>query len=746
MGYFSRFLALGFVLVIVLVFVLVFTLNKSDKKDSVNANDQNKLSTGESLTFEQARRNGESKLKGLTYDYDDQFIVKRILALFKELDIEHVVVWGHPLPLNTHFHTHSYVHEAFFRAAKRTGIDAHWVPQQCYNEQQKYDPMPLYTGPRDKVLFITTGLVIDDIPQSPTSWYILHNVTNRVPLDDIPPERRVNLQFFSYTCIPKSVPLFDPYHRVSVSERTIYMPWGTNLLPGEFKPFVNFLNNPNEVHIVGQDGEPYFQKIRRFMEGARDMKLKHIRAGANNDQMVEEMRTGRCAPSLIHQWQKENGYIPCRSLKNISYGQFLVTNSDESDYMLHHNGLYAEDEAELAQLFEKESCNPETLEKQKRAYQLVQQRHTYLNRYEFILTALKLCRDSRPETEYFLPVEYKAPSILHLNCHTGCMRHLDYVSDKLGWKLKHVNLLQEVKSNKVYNMTLSRADEYWLRYKDKIMACEVVITSDTAPVSRIVLQHLDEFQGKVIVWVCNRFDYSHDGYDVPVDNPKFPDRGWYDLLVRVTREHGDRVRVVSYTKLERIYSTEKGVFWDGPYADAVLRPAGNIIESPPEKSAIPPEVSARKSEYLFIPPYSNDEALIDFDFLEKNNILHYRGRYNGPDDLTGFKGILHIPYAPSNLALFEFLLRGIVYYIPSETFQRELLKKNPWFSGGVERFHVSEWYDRKNRHLFVYFDSWDDLKSKVESNAHEPLVDVTKSWAQIETRNSLCLWSTLVTQ
>ena len=42
-----------------------------------------------------------------------------------------------------------------------------------------------------------------------------------------------------------------------------------------------------------------------------------------------------------------------------------------------------------------------------------------------------------------------------------------------------------------------------------------------------------------------------------------------------------------------------------------------------------------------------------FEFCTTLGIKSYCGRYNGPDDLRDFKGVIHIPYAWSNFALFE---------------------------------------------------------------------------------------------
>ena len=666
----------------------------------------------------------------ISLEYDDTHIKKRIANLLTELEIEHIVVWGHPLGS----HTHSYIHEAFVKTGKYVGIDTHWVPQLTHHVSN--GQIVNYDGPVDNCLFITEGQVIDGMPQSVNSWYLMHNV-DRTDTTSIPVERKLSLQFHS---TQKSNQIFDKFHTIDDKLNCIYMPWATNLFPPEFEPIVEYENNVHKISVVGQDG---YTTIDDFA-ASLDLTLER-KAALTQKEMVDLIRSAKCAPSIMNEWQKQNNYIPCRAMKNISFGQLSVTNSYEFDYMIHHNSITHDDEVELGNMFTEQYTSDESKGKQRIAYKLVKQRHTYLNRLEFILSSFKLKRDALYAEDYFKPKnlsmslmqsDREGLNVVHLTCHSGTTIHLDFIGRKLGWNLVTINLLMDQKTNSVYNMTSDRADKYWEIYKDQIMNSDVVISSDTAPMSRIVLEHLDEYKGKVIVWTCNRFDYS--------DNiEEFPDQGWYDLVESTTREHGDRVRMVSYTKIERIYATDMGVFWDGPFADMVLKPIGNELGPIPKQSEIP--VHINKSEYLFIPPYLNDEKLIDFKFLDDNGILYYRGRYNGPEDLIGFKAILHIPYAASNLALFENLQRGIPYYIPSISFMKDLLKIHGWFSGGVNRFQYSEWYDINMRHLFAYFDSWEDLKNKINDNYHEPFSKVTKEWYASESESTLRQWSLLTT-
>ena len=66
------------------------------------------------------------------------------------------------------------------------------------------------------------------------------------------------------------------------------------------------------------------------------------------------------------------------------------------------------------------------------------------------------------------------------------------------------------------------------------------------------------------------------------------------------------------------------------------------------------------------------------------NIKTFNGRYNGPNDLAAFKGIIHIPYAWSNLAFFENIQSGLPYFIPSIEFMMQQLDAgNIWWQSAI---------------------------------------------------------------
>jgi len=337
-----------------------------------------------------------------------------------------------------------------------------------------------------------------------------------------------------------------------------------------------------------------------------------------------------------------------------------------------------------------------------------------------------------------MQAETQPLKVLHVSFHQGCIREIQFIAQELGLELSAVFIQDWVRENNydgkttgnhIYNVTQQRAHDVWQMHKDYFEQFDAIITSDTAPLSRIFLQN--NWKKPLIIWICNRFDYADWG----TARGTFPDAEYYQLFRQATTQ--DNVHIISYNAFEHFYSAQKGV----SIGTHTIQPSGMFKNEVPE-SYIPADID--KANTFCVPPRNNDASMHIVEECARLGIACYRGKYNGPRDLEGFKGVIHFPYAWSNLALFENLQLGLPYFIPSKTFMLNALRSGRawWPDKGYmyDYAHLSEWYSAANKEYFIYFDSWQDLKQKIEAADFNALHTKMKRLGQQHKEKVLAQW------
>lgn len=331
--------------------------------------------------------------------------------------------------------------------------------------------------------------------------------------------------------------------------------------------------------------------------------------------------------------------------------------------------------------------------------------------------------------------------ILHLSYHKGCVNDFNYVCNNLNIQCEVLSSIQEcttdknVKSlklpnNQHYNMTHQRAKMYWDTYEDYFNKFDCIVTSDTAPLSRIFLQN--NWDKKLIIWICNRFDYAHGR------GSGFPDQEYYDLIRKATTLKN--VHIIGYTAFENIYCKRVRNIDIG---NNIITPTGGIAEiysNFTDKNEL--------NDTLFVPPYNNDTIMMDLKGqLENLGFNAYTGRYDGPMDLTNYKAVVHMPYAWSNLAFFEMFQLGIVYFIPTPNFLLKTAKGKRFYWSPPfipNLLKISEWYDEKYKDLLIYFDSWEDLRKKVHTLNYDKHKLKLKEFGEKHIKTTLNKWKNML--
>lgn len=300
---------------------------------------------------------------------------------------DQVVIWGHKL----HTHTHSYIHERFYRAFQHLGYPTYWFDNQ--DDVRKFDFA--------RTLFLTEGQVDQKIPLREDCIYILHNCSSNKYARLSERGRCITLQVYTDDVLTKpNLIQVEPCIYYDIENRGIYMPWASDLLPDEIEAMKKRLpkiKRKNTFYWTGTMTDGVFgnvDQLNPFIRACRENKIRFSsndpwKHGLGREVMQERTATSFLAPAIVGKWQEEHGYIPCRIFNNIAVGQLGVTNSRRVYELFDRKIVYNSDTYRL--FYDAvERLKTWSLEDQYALMDIVKHNHTYLNRIGTILKFLEL--------------------------------------------------------------------------------------------------------------------------------------------------------------------------------------------------------------------------------------------------------------------------------------------------------------------------------------------------------------------
>ncbi len=287
-----------------------------------------------------------------------------------------VILWGHKL----HSHTHSYVQNAFYRAFQHLGVDTFWFDDS--------DDISWFDF--KNCLFITEGQVCHKIPLRDDCVYVLHNCDSK--FDELRHKNRaINLQVYTDYRINSHCLKIDEGTYYDVPSNTLYMLWGTDLLPNEIeenKPKYIFNSESKIVSWIGTIGGEFFgneNQISPFIKACEENGIVfEKRLFQSIEENIQLIKNSYMAPTIVGRWQQQVGYCPCRIFKNISYGQFGITNSLRVSSLFDNKIIYNEDTYQLFYDAKSYLSNMHVKDLHD-LMDIVKEKHTYLNRINTIL-------------------------------------------------------------------------------------------------------------------------------------------------------------------------------------------------------------------------------------------------------------------------------------------------------------------------------------------------------------------------
>jgi hypothetical protein len=294
---------------------------------------------------------------------------------------KNVVIWGHKLGS----HTHSFVHNSFFKAFQSMGYNTLWFDDNDVTAMYDFSDS----------LFLTEGQVDKNIPLRKDCKYILHNCNAKK-------YESIGAGFIAIQVLYKGVTGEKINEYTYLDGKTLFQPWATDLLPHEIVPIKN--ERSNNIYFIGSVVPGANDSSKACFEFARGAKTKNIKfvilggysGGYVRDNVISRAgfvgvndainftREAYLAPVFQSDVQIDMKYVPCRIFKNISYGQYAITNCPHLKNFFEEEIIYNSNTYDL--FFEaEEKKKTQNLEK---LIQIVKEKHTFINRINQILEVL----------------------------------------------------------------------------------------------------------------------------------------------------------------------------------------------------------------------------------------------------------------------------------------------------------------------------------------------------------------------
>jgi hypothetical protein len=303
------------------------------------------------------------------------------------------VVWGCRRVYNTFGHIfEAFEHALKFRFPER---NVRWLDSGDNLTEINFE----------NTFFISVDVArIDGLPRHKNSFYAVHNVDKKFR------DYLEGYDLLNYGVYSSKTDLGS--HTLQLGEEAFYsrqeweqyasvmFRWATNLLPNEVranKPNHVFNQNSRVINYVGSRGGIYDENLIPFGEAAwsEGILLRTVGGygnshlpGISNEENVRLIKESYMAPALCPLVQNQIGYIPCRLFKNLSYGQYPVTNSWAAQELFKGRLIYNPDPRQL--FFDAKDMLPGiSVEELHILMDEVAAKHTYLNRLDALLAAAR---------------------------------------------------------------------------------------------------------------------------------------------------------------------------------------------------------------------------------------------------------------------------------------------------------------------------------------------------------------------
>jgi hypothetical protein len=309
-----------------------------------------------------------------------------------------IIIWGHKL----HTHTHSYIHNGYYKACKYLGYDVHWFDDN--DNVLDFD--------FSNCVFITEMQVCRKIPFVDGSVYFIHNLEDKpfvnikkslladknpgCKIYDFIDYRKANIHvsYSELNFMEKNI----AYHQNS---NTFITMWATDMLPNEIDEtsVVPFDSSKENIYWIGSfHGQA--TNIRKMLEVCQSRGKRFVFGGGdvhrnltiNGNKFFESEDNKRLVrESFISFDIREKifldvckSYYPCRLFKSISYGKWCGSNMVSIADLFEDRVTF---DSDIESLYEKIISDYQKCDEKKMRDNMnwVRDNHTYVSRIKNFL-------------------------------------------------------------------------------------------------------------------------------------------------------------------------------------------------------------------------------------------------------------------------------------------------------------------------------------------------------------------------
>jgi hypothetical protein len=325
-----------------------------------------------------------------------------------------LIVWGAKPDTG---HTHNFVQSAFYRASQSLGIDSYWLDNRDNLPDEFFDNAIIIS---EQWLVFPNNLsrMSDKLPLRKSSTYVIHYVGNKGIVDGNPSVdmylgkvgrfidyrlacswgiNGVEDKNYAYKFEKEKYEELgggSGYFEKGTDYDFFYSFWGTDLLPSEinfddrFTPF----KEPKYAFFGGTItngwGNPEDGNINYINPFAEECKKNNIPFVWNDSQRNPltslQMKQASLESYLPIDVRPKNHlvnkYVPCRTIKNASYGQLVITNSKAVSDFFGGRVAYSDNTAELFHIAKEMQDDSKTKDLILDHMVMVKDKHTYVSR------------------------------------------------------------------------------------------------------------------------------------------------------------------------------------------------------------------------------------------------------------------------------------------------------------------------------------------------------------------------------